>query len=121
MQSTAKSSFLSLYKNAGRGFYSQKKNIFSQSKNKFLDTKRSYWYKILEKRVTYMVYGAKNAKPLAIPFSWTIKISQSIMLLLYLSGHNMMEGILTKNNRLRFPPKPKEAKLKIMGGDFILS
>ena len=32
--------------------------------------------------------------------------------LLYLSGLNMMEGILTK---------PKEAKLKIMGGDFIWS
>ena len=41
--------------------------------------------------------------------------------LLYLSGLNMTEGILTKNNWLRFPPKPKEAKLKIMGGDFIWS
>ena len=30
----------------------------------------------------------------------------------------MMEGILTKNNWLRFPPKPKKAKLKIVGGDF---
>ena len=29
----------------------------------------------------------------------------------------MMEGILTKNNWLRFPPKPKKAKLNIMGGD----
>ena len=38
-------------------------------------------------------------------------------ILLYLSGLNMMEGILTKNNWLRFPPKPKEAKLNIIGGD----
>ena len=38
--------------------------------------------------------------------------------ILYLSGLNLMEGILTKNNWLRFPPKPKEAKLKIVGGDF---
>ena len=29
----------------------------------------------------------------------------------------MMEGLLTKDNWLRFPPKPKEAKLNIMGGD----
>ena len=43
------------------------------------------------------------------------------MTVLYLSGLNIMEGILTKNNWLRFPPKPKEAKLKIMGGDFIWS
>ena len=33
----------------------------------------------------------------------------------------VMEGILTKNNLLRFPPKPKEAKLKIMGGDSLCS
>ena len=39
--------------------------------------------------------------------------------LLYLSGLNMMEGILTKSNWLRFPPKPKEAKLNIMGGDLL--
>ena len=32
--------------------------------------------------------------------------------------HFKMEGILTKNNWLRFPPKSKEAKLKIVGGDF---
>ena len=42
-----------------------------------------------------------------------------VVIVLYLSGLNMMEGILTKNNWLRFPPKPKEAKPKIMGGDFI--
>ena len=34
-----------------------------------------------------------------------------------LSGLNMMEGILTKNDWLRFSPKPKEAKLNIMGVD----
>ena len=33
--------------------------------------------------------------------------------LLYLSGLNMMEAILTMNNWLRFPPKPKEAKLNM--------
>ena len=38
---------------------------------------------------------------------------------LYLSGLNMMEGILTKNNWLRFPPKPEEAELMIMGGGFL--
>ena len=38
---------------------------------------------------------------------------------LYLSGLNMMERILTKNNWLRFPPKPEEAKLLIMGGDLL--
>ena len=36
---------------------------------------------------------------------------------LYLSDLNMKEGILTKNNWLRFPPKLKEAMLNIMGGD----
>ena len=36
---------------------------------------------------------------------------QISLTLLYLSGINMMEGILTNNNWLRFPPKPKEAKL----------
>ena len=35
--------------------------------------------------------------------------------LLYLSGLNKMEGLLTKSNWLRFPPKPKEDKLNIMG------
>ena len=40
------------------------------------------------------------------------------VVVLYLSGLNMMEGILTKNNWHRFPPKPKEAKLKIAGEDF---
>ena len=35
---------------------------------------------------------------------------------LYLSGLNNMEGLLTKNNWMRFPPKPKDAKLNIMGG-----
>ena len=39
--------------------------------------------------------------------------------ILYLSGINMTEGILTKNYWLRVPPKSKEAKLKIVGGDFI--
>ena len=42
---------------------------------------------------------------------------RSRTLLLYLSGLNKMEGLLTKNNWLRFPPKPKEAKLNIVGGD----
>ena len=36
---------------------------------------------------------------------------QKIIILLYLFGLNKMEGLLTKNNWLRFPPKPKEAKL----------
>ena len=40
-----------------------------------------------------------------------------VIQLLYLSGLNMMEGILTKNKWLRFPPKPKEAQLNILGGD----
>ena len=40
-----------------------------------------------------------------------------IVHILYLSGLNKMEGLLTKNNWLRFPPKPKEAKLNIFGGD----
>ena len=44
-------------------------------------------------------------------------ITEHEMILLYLSGLNMMEGILTKNNQLRFPPKPKEAKLNITGDD----
>ena len=43
-------------------------------------------------------------------WKWEIKISL-FNLLLYLSGLNVMEGILTKNNWLRFPPKPQEAKL----------
>ena len=38
------------------------------------------------------------------------------VILLYLSGLNMMEDI-DKEQWLRFPPKPKEAKLNIMGGD----
>ena len=38
--------------------------------------------------------------------------------ILHLSGLNMMEGILTKNNWLRFPPKPKEAKLNIVAKYF---
>ena len=37
-----------------------------------------------------------------------------LTIMLYLSGLNMMEGILTKNNWLRFPPKLKEAKLNII-------
>ena len=37
--------------------------------------------------------------------------------IVYLSGLNKREGFLTKNNWLRFPSKPKEAKLNIMGGD----
>ena len=48
----------------------------------------------------------------------TIK-SNRLKVVLYLSGLNMMEGILTQNKWLRFPSKPKEDKLKIMGGDFI--
>ena len=36
---------------------------------------------------------------------------------LCLSGLNKMEGLVTKNNWLWFPPKPKEAKLNIVGGD----
>ena len=40
--------------------------------------------------------------------------STCILFLLYLSGLKKMEGLLTKNNWLRFPPKPKEAKLNIM-------
>ena len=35
-------------------------------------------------------------------------------MLLYLSGFNKMEGLLKKNNWLRFPPKPKEAKLNFI-------
>ena len=34
------------------------------------------------------------------------RFSMDLLMLLYLSGLNMMEGILTKNNWLRFPPKP---------------
>ena len=40
-----------------------------------------------------------------------------LAVLLYLSGLNKMEGLLTKNNWLRFPPKPKKAKPTIVGGD----
>ena len=43
-----------------------------------------------------------------------VAISETV---LYLSGLKKMEGLLTKNNWLRFPQKPKEAKLNIMGGD----
>ena len=39
--------------------------------------------------------------------------------ILYLSGLNMKEGILNKEQLAKVPSKPKEAKLKIMGGDFI--
>ena len=42
---------------------------------------------------------------------------RTYLIVLYLSGLNMIEGILTKNNWLRFPAKPKEVKLKIIGGD----
>ena len=37
------------------------------------------------------------------------------MILLYLSGLNMMEGMLTKEQWLRFPPKPNDAKLNEYG------
>ena len=51
------------------------------------------------------------------------KLSNSIRnafpILLYLSGLNMMEGILNKEQLAKVPSKTKEAKLKIMGGDYI--
>ena len=40
-------------------------------------------------------------------------------MVLYLSGLNMMEGILNKEQLAKVHSKTKEAKLKIMGGDFI--
>ena len=41
------------------------------------------------------------------------------VMVLYLSGPNVMEGILNKEQLAKVPSKTKEAKLKIMGGDFI--
>ena len=52
-------------------------------------------------------------------FIWDSGDIYAIVPLLYFSGLNMMEGILTKSNWLRFPPKPKETEPQIMGGDFI--
>ena len=42
-----------------------------------------------------------------------------LVILLYLSGLNMLEGILNKERLAKVPSKTLEAKLKIMGGDFI--
>ena len=39
--------------------------------------------------------------------------------LFYLSGLNMMEEILNKEQLAMVPSKTKDAKLKIVGGDFI--
>ena len=39
---------------------------------------------------------------------------------LYLSGLNMMEGMLNKEQVAKVPSKTKKGKLKIMGGDIIL-
>ena len=38
-----------------------------------------------------------------------------MVLLLDVSGLNMMEGMLTKEQWLRFPPKPNDAKLNEYG------
>ena len=42
-----------------------------------------------------------------------------IHILLYLSGLNMIEGMLNKEQLAKVPSKTKEAKLKSMGGDFV--
>ena len=39
---------------------------------------------------------------------------------MYLSGLKIMEGILNKEQMAKVPSKTKDAKLKIVGGDFIL-
>ena len=49
-------------------------------------------------------------------FTRTLIMKSHILLLLYSSGFDMMEGISTKNNQWqRFPPKPKDAKLNNYG------
>ena len=62
----------------------------------------------------YVTVGIRLPGGIRLPDKSSI---QMVNMLLYLSGLYMMEGILTKNNWLRFPPKPKEAKLNIMGRD----
>ena len=42
-----------------------------------------------------------------------------LVILLYLSGFNMLEGLLNKEQLAEVPSKTLKAKLKIMGGDFI--
>ena len=48
-------------------------------------------------------------------------MKQGRVTIVFVWSHSKMEGLLTKNNWLRFPPEPEEAKLNIIGGDIAIA